>query len=50
MRLPWRQPDPQVVVVYEEECPSCGRAILFLAGQKENSCGWCGSEVVRLGE
>lgn len=41
---------PKTVIVYEEECPDCHRAVLFELGQRENRCAWCGAQIVRLGD
>lgn len=49
MGLLRRRPRQETVVVYTEECPKCERPVLFLAGQKENVCAWCGVQIVRLG-
>lgn len=47
MRLRRRARKPQQVIVNAMDCPGCGRLVLFLFGQSENTCGWC-SQVVRL--
>lgn len=48
MRLPKRKPQPAQVVAWElEHCPQCGRPVYFLPGQQVNTCGWCGTVVMR---
>jgi len=40
---------PRVVTWESEDCPGCGRLVLFLPGQDRNTCAWCETVVVSRG-